>query len=184
MLNKGLLFLLLLVLLLHIFPSYLSQLTLSHLLSPCTHSCPLTHTSSLTCTLPYVPSTRAPVAQAQIFLGSWPQVSLTPLPAPSLPHACSQSAFTLPTTPTFIPVHKQAPTCLPLHSSPSTHRHISFCSHFPGLKHARIPVQAHSLTHRHVLSPLSSYLDHKTGTHTPKQPQCMPQYLHWSIPCQ
>lgn len=55
--------------------------------------------------------------------------------------------YTLPTTPTFIPAHEQAPTCLPLHSSFSTHRHIYFCSHFLGLKHAHIPMHAHSLAY-------------------------------------
>lgn len=59
---------------------------------------------------------------------------------PPLPRACSQAPIHPPTTPTFIPAHKQAPTCLPLHSSPF---HTQAPPH--ALKHTRIPVHACSL---------------------------------------
>lgn len=102
--------------------------------------------------------------------------SHTPLSSPSLSR---NLPCTLPTAPTFIPAHKQAPTCLPLHSSPSTHRHIYFCSHFLELKHAHIPMHAHSLAHTLTRAlPFSLFLDHKACAHTPKQPQCMPQSLN------
>lgn len=136
MLNKSLLFLLLL----SVAPSYLSQLTLSHRLSPCTHSRTLAYLHEhLHMSFPRASRLHRPKPPC----GSWPQVSHTPLPSPVL---ALNLLCTLPTTPTFIPAHKQAPTCLPLHSSSSTHRHI-YVSHFLGFKHTCIPMHAQSLAH-------------------------------------
>lgn len=120
--------------------------------------------------------------------GSWPQVSLsnclllppsTPLPSPML---ALNLPFTLPNTPTFIPAHKQAPTCLPLHSSPFTHRHICFCSHFPRLKHARIPMHAHALAHTQTCAlPTQLLLGSQnwfTYTQTTPAHASVPQLVH------
>lgn len=142
----------------YIFPLYLSQLTLPHLLSPRTHLCPLTHLGShahLHMSLPLASQLHRPESSMVLGPRSLSQIAFSslpfpPHPSPPLPHACSLP-FTLPNTPTFIPAHKQAPTCLPLHSSPFTHTFASAHT-FPGLNMLEFQyMHTLSLTHRHVL---------------------------------
>lgn len=89
---------------------------------------------------------------------------------------------TLPTTPTFIPVHKQDPTCLPLHSFTSTHRHVYFCSHFAGQTHLTSSMGillAHTLTDTCFTTQLvveSHSLS--TDTQTPPVHASVPQLVH------
>lgn len=129
----------------NIFPLYLSQVTLSHLLSPRTHWCPLTHSGSLACTLAYVPYTCVPILQTLKFLWFQPQGPPTPLPSSTL---ALKLPVTLPTTPTFIPAHRQAPTCSPSLSSPfHTQARLLLLTPSLVLKLTHIPMHTHSLTH-------------------------------------
>lgn len=154
MLNESLPFLSLLVLLLHIYLPFVLVPTHTAPSALTTHTLVPTHTPGLTCTLAYVPSTCIPIAQARIFYGSWPQVSLSnclllpPLPSPSFPSPppCLLSAIYPPQHSHVHSCSQTSPHLLTLAFLPF-HTHICFCSHFPRLKHARILIHARSLAH-------------------------------------
>ena len=100
-----------------------------------------------------------------------PGLSSSPFPSPT---TALKLPITLPTTPTFISAHRQAPTCSSSLSSPF-HTQARLFLLTPSLGLNALAFQCtHSGTLRRLLYRVSSYLDHETCVHTyTKQSQGM-----------